>query len=263
MFTVTIDRPTDWPNARIHILSDLHIGDAHSDMRTIEARIDAIKNDPRALVVLNGDIMNTATKNSISDIYSETLKPMEAINRAVQLFTPIKGQIIGADTGNHESRVYQQDGIDIMRLVCRELGCEQVYSPEGVLIFLRMGCKPRHECPNNRTDAPWTYTIYATHGTGGGRKEGAKAVRLADLAAIVDADIYIHSHTHLPMVMKEAFFRTDIQNQKVRCVEKLFVNDASSTTYGGYGQTYGLKPTSQSSPVIHLRGDRKAMSATL
>ena len=137
MFTVTIDRPTDWPNARIHILSDLHIGDAHSDMRTIEARIDAIKNDPRALVVLNGDIMNTATKSSMSDIYSETLKPMEAINRAVQLFTPIKGQIIGADTGNHESRVYQQDGIDIMRLVCRELGVERVYNPEGVLIFLR------------------------------------------------------------------------------------------------------------------------------
>jgi predicted phosphodiesterase len=263
MFTVTIDRPTDWPNARIHILSDLHIGDAHSDIHAISSRLEAIKADPRALVILNGDIMNTATKNSVSDIYSETMKPMEAIDCAVRMFTPIKDKIIGADTGNHEARVYKQDGIDVMRLVCRELGVERVYNPEGVLIFLRFGSKPRKECPNNRTEAPWTYSIYATHGTGGGRKEGGKAVRLADLAAIVDADIYIHSHTHLPMVMKQGFFRTDIQNQKVRCVEKLFVNDASSTTYGGYGQTYGLKPTSQSSPVIHLRGDRKAMSATL
>ena len=34
-------------------------------------------------------------------------------------------------------------------------------------------------------------------------KEGrAKAIRLADMACIVDADIYIHSHTHLPMIMK-------------------------------------------------------------
>ena len=263
MFTVTIDRPTDWPNARIHILSDLHLEDKNCDMRTATSRVDAIKADPRALAVLNGDLLNNATKGSVSDIYSETLSPMKAIDRVVALLFPIREQVIGADIGNHEWRTYKQDGIDIMRLVCRELGCEQVYSPEGVLIFLRMGCKPRHECPNNRTDAPWTYTIYATHGTGGGRKEGAKAVRLADLAAIVDADIYIHSHTHLPMVMKEAFFRTDIQNQKVRCVEKLFVNDASSTTYGGYSQTFGFKPSSQSSPVIHLRGDEKGMTATL
>lgn len=263
MFTVTIDRPTDWPNARVHILSDLHIGDAHSDMRTITSRIDAIKGDPRALVVLNGDIMNTATKSSVSDIYSEALKPMEAIDRAVQLFTPIADKIIGADTGNHEARVYKQDGIDVMRLVCRELGVEQVYSPNGVLIFLRFGSKPKKELAGGKKFGSWTYSIYATHGTGGGRKEGGKAVRLADLAAIVDADIYIHSHTHLPMVMKEGYFRTDIQNQKVRCVDKLFVNDASATTYGGYGQTYCFKPSSNASPVIHLRGDRKAMSATL
>lgn len=263
MFCVTVDRPVDWQDARIYILSDLHIGDAHSDIHAISSRLEAIKADPRALVILNGDIMNTATKNSVSDIYSEAMKPMEAIGCAVQLFTPIADKIIGADTGNHEARVYKQDGIDVMRLVCRELGVERVYNPEGVLIFLRLGSKPRNICPNNRTEAPWTYSIYATHGTGGVRKEGGKAVRLADLAAIVDADIYIHSHTHLPMVMKQGFFRTDIQNQKARCVDKLFVNDASATTYGGYGQTYCFKPSSNASPVIHLQGDRKAMSATL
>lgn len=263
MFTVSVDRPADWQDARIYILSDLHIGDAHSDIHAIASRLDAIQADPRALVVLNGDIMNTATKHSVSDIYSEALKPMEAIDRAVQLFTPIAGKIIGADTGNHEARVYKQDGIDVMRLVCRELGVERVYNPEGVLIFLRFGSKPKKQLAGGRKSAPWTYSIYATHGTGGGRKEGGKAVRLADLAAIVDADIYIHSHTHLPMVMKQGFFRTDIQNQKVRCVDKLFVNDASTTTYGGYGQTYCFKPSSNASPVIHLRGDRKAMSATL
>ena len=150
MFTVTIDRPTDWPNARIHILSDLHLEDKNCDMRAATSRVDAIKNDPRALAVLNGDILNNATKGSVSDIYSETLTPMKAIDRVVALLYPIREQVIGADTGNHEWRTYKQDGIDIMRLVCRELGCEQVYSPEGVLIFLRMGCKPRHECPNNQ-----------------------------------------------------------------------------------------------------------------
>ncbi len=263
MYCVTVDRPTNWSGARLHIFSDLHIGDAHADAHAIQNRVRRIAEDPNALIVLNGDIMNTATKNSVSDIYSETLRPMEAINLAVRLFDPVKERIIAADTGNHEARVYKQDGIDVMRLVCRELGCEDRYCPEGVLVFLRFGCKPRSECSNARTDCPWTYSIYATHGTGGGRKEGAKAIRLADMAAIVDADIYIHSHTHLPMVMKQAFHRVDIQNQMCKCVDKLFVNDASSLCYGGYGQTMEFKPNSTQSPVIHLDGRKKYMQATL
>ena len=263
MYCITIDRPCEWKDARVYTLSDLHIGDANCDIHAINDRISAIKDDPRGLVVLNGDIMNVATKTSVSDIYSENISPMKAIVRVVTMLTPICDRIIAADTGNHEARIYRQDGIDIMRLVCRELGCEAAYNPEGVLTFLRFGEKPKHELSNGRKTAPWTYVIYSTHGTGGGRKEGSKAIRLADMASIVDADIYIHSHTHLPMAMKESYFRTDIQNQKSVRVDKLFVNDGSTVRYGGYGQTFEYKPLSMTSPVIHLRGDRKHMSVTL
>ena len=108
-----------------------------------------------------------------------------------------------------------------------------------------------------------TNTIYATHGTGGGRKEGAKAIRLADMAGIVDADCYVHSHSHLPMIMKQSFFRVDIQNRQARAVDKLFVNDAAALNYGGYGQSYEFKPMSRKSPVIHLSGTEKNLTATL
>ena len=33
------------------------------------------------------------------------------------------------------------------------------------------------------------------------RKEGAKMIRLADMTTVVNTDIYIHSHTHLPAIM--------------------------------------------------------------
>jgi hypothetical protein len=101
------------------------------------------------------------------------------------------------------------------------------------------------------------------HGSGGGRKEGAKAIRLADMASIVDADIYIHNHTHLPMVMKQAFFRTDIPNSTFGIVDKLFVNGAANLNYGGYGEAQEFKPSSKESPVIHLSGTKKYMSAKL
>ena len=263
MFCVTADYPTEWVDARINILSDLHIGDPHADMEVIRERVSRIHDDPHGLCILNGDIMNTAVRNSVSDVYAEVLSPMEQINLAVSLLSPIKDKIIAADTGNHEQRTYKTDGIDMMRLVCRELGIESRYAPEGILCFLRFGNKPKCDRSNRRLIQPHTYTIYATHGTGGGRKEGAKAIRLADLAGIVDADIYIHSHTHLPMIMKQSFFRVDVQNRIARPVDKLFVNDAATVSYGGYGQSYEFKPASQQSPVIHLGGQYKDMKATL
>lgn len=107
------------------------------------------------------------------------------------------------------------------------------------------------------------YSIYATHGSGGGRKEGAKAIRLADMAAIVDADIYVHSHTHLPMIMKQAFYRTSPSNCSIAKVSKLFVNTGATLDYGGYGQAQEFKPSSHETPVIHLEASHKRMSATL
>lgn len=98
---------------------------------------------------------------------------------------------------------------------------------------------------------------------GGGRKEGAKAIRLADMAAIVDADCYIHSHTHLPMVMKQSFYRVSAGNCSVAKVSKLFVNTGAALDYGGYGQAQEYKPASHETPVIHLEASHKRMSATL
>ncbi len=263
MFCVTANYPSEWKDARVYILSDLHIGDMNADMGEIKERVQRIADDPRGLCVLNGDLLNTAVRNSVSDIYTEIVPPMEQIKMAVGLLTPIKHRIIAADTGNHENRVYKTDGIDMMRLVCRELGVENRYAPEGVLCFLRFGEKSASERSGGRKKQPYIYTIYATHDTGGGRKEGAKAIRLADMASIVDADCYIHSHSHMPMIMKQSFFRVDIQNQKAAPVDKLFVNDASPISYGGYGQSGEFKPTSKQSPVIHLSGEGKFMKATL
>lgn len=263
MFCVTADYPATWYDARVYILSDLHIGDANADVQVIKDRIQRIADDPRGLCVLNGDLLNTAVRNSVSDIYTEVIPPMEQINLAVGLLKPIAKRIIAADTGNHENRVYRTDGLDMMRLVCRELGVEHRYAPEGVLCFLRFGNKTAGERSNGRKTQSYVYSIYATHGTGGGRKEGAKAIRLAEMASIVDADCYIHSHSHMPMIMKQAFFRVDVQNKKVAQVDKLFVNDAAAISYGGYGQAGEFKPSSKQSPVIHLSGDCKFMEAIL
>ena len=101
------------------------------------------------------------------------------------------------------------------------------------------------------------------HGSGGGRKEGAKAIRLADMASIIDSDIYCHAHTHLPMIMKQGFYRIDTRNSTFACVEKLFVNTAANLNYGGYGEAQEFKPASKDTPVIYLNGRKKEFNAKL
>jgi len=262
MKCVRADYPADWNAANIYTLADLHIGDAHCMQQEVERRIKEIQEDPHGLCILNGDLMNTALRNSVSDIYTEMLSPMQQITEMVTMLRPIVGKIIGVTTGNHENRAYRSDGIDMTRLACRELGIEDKYAPEGILIFLRFGTRRKHDCHNGQTAAQW-YTIYATHGSGGGRKEGAKAIRLADMASIVDCDVFIHSHTHLPMIMKQNFFRTSPANCSAMCIERLFVNTGAALNYGGYGQAQEFKPSSVSTPVIHLQAYKKQATATL
>lgn len=242
----------------IHPMADLHIGDAHSDYKSILERIEYIKNTPNAYCILDGDLMDTAIANSVGDTYGATLQPMEQLKHCVKLFDPIKDRVLAVLPGNHENRVYKSDGIDITQLMCSQLGLQDRYSPTTALLFVRFG-----EQSSKQHGRRMLYTIYATHGAGGGRKEGGKVNRLADLSSIVDADIYIHAHTHLPLVFKEAFYRVNGGNSSVALVDKLFVNASAQLDYGGYGDAQGYKPASKRSPVIYLDGHKRDMYAQL
>jgi len=179
---------------------------------------------------------------------------MEQLNQCVKLFGPIKEKILSIDPGNHENRVYKQDGIDLTALMAAQLGISHCYTDTTALLFIRFGNEERH----NRK---MCYTVYVTHGGGGGRKEGGKINRLADLASIVDVDIYVHSHTHLPAAFREKYFRANTANSSVAEVDKLFVNTAAFLKYGGYGEKNSYKPNSTETPSIFLYGNRKRMKA--
>ena len=257
MKSVKIDLSTDIDELELHIFSDEHIGDIHTDMQYLKQRIEYVKNTPNAYCVLNGDLMDNATKTSVSDTYAQTHNPQEQMDLLVELFKPIKNKILCITQGNHEARTYKKEGVDIMKNVARCLNLEKRYSPESVVLFIRMGSK------SNDKRRKVLYTAYVTHGSGGGRKEGAKAIRLADLASIVDVDIYIVGHTHLPLIMKEDFFRVHESSSTVQRVTKLFVNSSANLNFGGYGEVMGCKPASKDKPVIYLSGHKHTTNAKL
>ena len=258
MKAIKVDLPKNLQFIELYTLSDLHLGDKHCDYKKILNVVNNIQTNPNAYVILNGDLINNATTQSVSDTYSETMSPMQQLKVVKDLFEPIKNKIIAITSGNHENRTYKTDGIDLTEILAIELGLADRYSPESAMIFLKFGKQNGHY--SNR---PVSYMIYVTHGAGGGRREGSKVNKLVDLAGIVDADIYIHSHTHLPVVLKEAFYRSNPATASVTLTDKLFVNTNAWLNYGGYGEAQGYKPSSISAPVIYLSGLKKDFTARL
>lgn len=240
-------------------LADLHIGDIHSDGKKIAEWLAYIKETPNCFTILNGDLCNVAIKSSLSDIYGENPMPMQQLEQCVKIFGPIKDKILAVTAGNHEQRIYRTDGLDMTQIMCNQLGIGDLYSPASVLLFIQVGDKGGHY-----NHWPVQYTIFCNHGSGaGGRLEGGKVNRLVQLANIIDADIYIHSHTHVPAVVRNSYHRVDTRRFAIMKVDRLFVNTSSSLEYGGYGEFFAYKPNSLETPLIVLDGHQHKMQAIL
>lgn len=237
----------------IYPLADVHIGDPLLDKKRLQQFMEEVQAEPNRYVIVNGDILNWASRNSVSDVYSEEMSPNEQIDRAVDLLEPIKEKILVIVDGNHEQRAYKSEGISPMYQVAKRLDIFNVYSPEAYLLFISFGKSQGRDCRK------MIYTLYGRHRTSGGKRPGGKANALEDISMTIDADVYLVSHSHLPLAMKKSFFRCDYRNRKVTQVDKLFVNSNAFLTFGGYAENYGYHPTSTQYPKIILDGvERKA-----
>lgn len=265
MKTIKIDLSRDFDEVELHIFADEHIGDENCDMPRLLKRLEHIKETPNAYCILNGDIIDNATKTSIGDSYAQEFNPMQQLQKAVELFEPIKDKILCITHGNHENRTYKKEGINLSFLIATQLGLSDRYTPTSAVLFIRIGETKWNIRESNGSGKrrQICYTAYVLHGSGGGRKEGSKVIRLADMASIIDTDIYIHSHTHLPVIMKQSFYRVDPRNSAVAIVDKLFVNTAANLNYGGYGEAAEFKPSSKETPIIFLSGKEKIAKARL
>lgn len=228
-------------------ISDLHLGDPHCNLEKFYGYQKWIEGTPNAYVLLNGDIMNTATKGSVSDVYAETIPPKEQVKLAEKLFTPIKDKILAMTSGNHERRIYKDSGYDISETLAEKIGA--YYSPDEVFLKLKFG-KDAHA-------KPVTYTLYMTHGWGSGRTAGAKVNNLQKLSDIVLADIYIASHTHFMTAHQDIYFVPDEHNKRVRQIKRTYVSSGAFLDRGGYGVQKGYPGAKLGSPRLRLDGRRK------
>lgn len=252
MKVIRRDLGSEFNEIEIIPISDTHIGDKETNLKALKKTIDYIKNTPNVYTILNGDLLNNAIRSSVSDIYSATFNPEQQMDTLVELFEPIKDKILAVLEGNHEHRSYKETGIRITKNFCYRLGIVDIFTDDVFMLFVSFGL-PFPTRINRRH----TFSIFSVHGSSGGKYVGGKLRGVESLSGIIDADIYLHSHTHTPAAFKLDYFRSNSRTKTVQQVTKLFVNSTAWLGYGGYGAVNGYKPATIAPTKIKLVGDGK------
>ena len=232
-------------------LSDLHIGSDFDDTKYLGYR-QWILDRPNAYCVINGDILEMATKNSIGDVY-DTLRPKEQKELAIKYLKPLAeaGKILAYLDGNHEHRTAKDTDEYIGEYICNMLGIPSVYDPDGIMMFLTVGYDH-----SKGAKSRICYTLFMLHGHGGGRRVGSKANALEDMQKTIHCDLFLASHTHQKLVFSKRVIVPDTRTKTLRYRKQMYVSAGSFLEYSGYAVRKGYNPATLGSPRLRLSGER-------
>ena len=246
------DLGTDIDKITIIPISDVHIGDKTANLKAFKEVLERIKNEPNTYTILNGDLCNVALKNSKSDVYSDELTPMEQVLQIIKFLEPIRSKVLVLSNGNHEQRITNDTSIDVLWLVAKQLGIEQVYSPSWWYLYLSFG--------NTNKNRPALFTISGYHGSGSSQTTGAKANKVKKMSQVVLADIYLMSHVHEPIQTKGIMFMPDYQHKTIVKKDMYYCISNSFVEYeGSYAERMGLIPSNNGITEIELDGNKKTI----
>ena len=216
---------------RIWAVADVHIGAREADVDGFAAFLKRVESDPDSYLVLVGDIVNNGIKDSLTNVYHETMPPSAQIEKAVELLAPVKDRILGAVGGNHERRTARHVDIDIGHTILTLLGIGDLYRPN--MAFIRLFVDGSGKVSEN-------YSLLLTHGSSDSRRRQFQY-------AVEGVDAVITAHTHNGIVERPARLCLTQQN---RVVVKPLVSMVATSwlRYGGYAARGMLKPAATSCP---------------
>ena len=227
----------------IYPIGDLHIGSPDFSEKAFRRWKDMVLADPNGYVMIVGDIMDMATKGSITNIYEATMTPFEQREWVEKEFGDIRAKILGAVQGNHEHRANKLLGICPMYDVLAKLDIGHLYRPNMAFIKVNLG--------ERNKDRQASYTFVLAHGQAKGRTKQFPY-------AVDGMDIMISGHFHTPENSIGNKIVIDSQNEGVSTREFMHISVPSFTNYGGYAMKAMFMPQgNEKFPIINLSGDKK------
>lgn len=237
-------------------IADVHLGDKLANLKLFKEVLERIKNEPYTYTIINGDLCNMALKNSKSDVYGDSLSPMQQVIEVINYLEPIKDKILLLSTGNHEDRTLKETNIDVTRLIARELGIEDRYASAWWYLYVTLG--------EDIKKRPITYGITGLHGYGGGRRSGGKINKLEDMSQVVIADLYIMSHTHKPISTKGCIYIPYYQSKALMKQEMHYLmTNSFLESDDSYAEKLGFPPSNTSITEATLSSKKRKVRTTI
>ena len=240
---------------RIYPIGDVHLGAAEHMAAEWERFCDSVLEDPNAYLVILGDLLNNATRSSVSNVYEETMRPRDAKRLMCDMLAPLRERILVFVSGNHEKRSLRDADDDPTYDIACKLDLESLYRENIAFVKIQMG----ERLHTKGLERP-TYTLVVTHGAGGGALTGSAVNKSERFGYVVDgADALILGHTHKPFITQPNKIFIDPRNNRVTFKPFKVISCTSWLSWGGYAAQKMLPPTSHAPQIITLCGKRKEL----
>lgn len=239
--------------AEVYAINDIHVGSPEMDLKGFKKFINYILSKDNRYVVLVGDLVNMALKDSVSDVYGQVMNPANQIKFASELLEPIKDRILGIVGGNHERRLSKNTSLSPTEFIANKLGVK-AFSDDELLLKIVLG-----KGPNGKRIA---YGVMLHHGSGGGGRPGS-ALNKQEFYSMMfeNVDIFVSGHVHTLTSHRYQARVADMNNNVIRYVDRLLVISGSWLSYCGYPVGMQLKPGGKGSGKFVLSGtEKKAVS---
>lgn len=220
----------DGRTIKIWAIADVHIGAREADLYGFERFLKRIAESPDDYLVLCGDIINNGIRDSLTNVYEETMPPSAQIDKAVELLEPVADRILGAVGGNHEARSKMAVDLDPMHTIMTILRIQDLYRQNFAIMRVNL--------ENGRVRD--SYALMLIHG-----KSEAKRKKF-DLA-VEGVDAIIGGHTHSPLAAKSARL-VFTHNNNINVEPFISLTASSWLDYGGYAAASLYVPTAASDP---------------
>lgn len=234
-------------------ISDVHLGAAEHLRKEWDAFVASVMERPRTYLLLGGDLMNNATKTSVSNVFEEVMRPSEAKRQLVTALTPLRERILAGVSGNHERRNRDVDNDPMYDIMCK-LDLEHLWREN--MAFVKMGIGEKEGCGSRNP----TYMFCLSHGHGSSIYTSAAASKAERFGMAIDGiDCLVVGHTHKPLNVPVGKIKVDAHNNKVSVVPWRLVVASSWLGYAGYAGQKLLTPTVHCPQQILLAGNRKEL----
>lgn len=239
-------------------IADVHLGARECMEREFMRFLDTVRSKPNVYLILGGDLINNATRSSVSNIFEETMRPAEQKKCMAKMLAPVADRILAAVGGNHERRSGKDADDDPMYDILCKIDREDIYRENMAFLKLQFG--------NSKGDGEHnpTYTLVVTHGAGGGMLTSGAVLRGERFGYAVDGmDALIMGHTHKPFTTVPGKIVIDKYNNRVTVKPFKVINMTSWLDYSGYAMAKMLLPSSRCLHTLSLSGNHKEMVVTM